>query len=260
MKTLIRLDGCPGWSESSLGAHSFCWFCHVVAHNYDRTSKFIGENAGLNKQRNLFSKPCFDTFYFCWNMSSSMTKPRWPVHPAKTQISLGIRQVWSKSSLSAWRNLRSLPTNEHTAKTLIRLGGCPGWSESLLGAYMSFCWFVMLWLIFDFWELQASPAMSTSRISILTLMSKWFFIPNIFSLYIFAFQLRLCRKRLTWSNKYLEMIFHTLDILSITFATAYIEVKNLLSQGRCIVCCGYVYALPEVWKSSKQWSKTIKVI
>ena len=31
-KTLIRLGGCPGWSESSLGAHSFCWFCHVVAH------------------------------------------------------------------------------------------------------------------------------------------------------------------------------------------------------------------------------------
>ena len=32
VKTLIRLDGCPGWSESSLGTHSFCWFCHVVAH------------------------------------------------------------------------------------------------------------------------------------------------------------------------------------------------------------------------------------
>ena len=36
-KTLIRLGGCPGWirpvwSESSLGAHSFCWFCHVAAH------------------------------------------------------------------------------------------------------------------------------------------------------------------------------------------------------------------------------------
>ena len=25
------VDGCPGWSESSLGAHSFCWFCHVAA-------------------------------------------------------------------------------------------------------------------------------------------------------------------------------------------------------------------------------------
>ena len=30
-KSLIRLGGCPGWSESSLGAHSFCWFCHVAA-------------------------------------------------------------------------------------------------------------------------------------------------------------------------------------------------------------------------------------
>ena len=30
-RRLIRLGGCPGWSESSLGAHSFCWFCHVVA-------------------------------------------------------------------------------------------------------------------------------------------------------------------------------------------------------------------------------------
>ena len=31
-RRLIRLGGCPGWSESSLGAHSFCWFCHVAAH------------------------------------------------------------------------------------------------------------------------------------------------------------------------------------------------------------------------------------
>ena len=27
---LIRLGGCPDWSESSLGAHLFCWFCHVA--------------------------------------------------------------------------------------------------------------------------------------------------------------------------------------------------------------------------------------
>ena len=31
-RSLIRLGGCPGGSESSPGAHSFCWFCHVVAH------------------------------------------------------------------------------------------------------------------------------------------------------------------------------------------------------------------------------------
>ena len=38
------------------------------------------------------------------------------VRPAKTQISLGIRPVWSESSLSAWRNLESLAT--HWAHTL----------------------------------------------------------------------------------------------------------------------------------------------
>ena len=29
--TLIRLGGCPGWSESVLGAQPLCWFCHVAA-------------------------------------------------------------------------------------------------------------------------------------------------------------------------------------------------------------------------------------
>ena len=33
-KLLVRLGGCPGWSESSLGAHAMpiCWFCHEAAH------------------------------------------------------------------------------------------------------------------------------------------------------------------------------------------------------------------------------------
>ena len=92
-------------------------------------------------------------------------------------------------------------------------------------------------------EIQVILAMSTSRISILSLMSKWFFIPNIFSIYIFTFQLLLCRKWLTWSNGYPEVIFHALDIFSITFATAYVRVKNRLSQGWRIVCFGYVHAL-----------------
>ena len=43
-RTLIRLGRCPGWSESLLGAHSFCWFCHVAAQmtnelEYDKTNK-----------------------------------------------------------------------------------------------------------------------------------------------------------------------------------------------------------------------------
>ena len=31
-RRLVWLGGCPGWSESSLSAHSLCWFCHVAAH------------------------------------------------------------------------------------------------------------------------------------------------------------------------------------------------------------------------------------
>ena len=62
------------------------------------------------------------------------------VLPAKTQISLGIRPVWSESSLSAWRNLGSLAT--HWAHS-------DDWSDwadaqadpSLRFAHMSFCWF-----------------------------------------------------------------------------------------------------------------------
>ena len=45
-------------------------------------------------------------------MSRLMTKPtKWHVHPAKTQISLDIRPVWSRSLLSTWRKLWSLASS-----------------------------------------------------------------------------------------------------------------------------------------------------
>ena len=56
------------------------------------------------------------------------------------------------------------------------------------------------------------------------------------------------------------MIFHALDVFSIIFDTSYVEVKNRRSYGCRIVCFGYVHVLPEVRKSSKQKSETIKVI
>ena len=55
------------------------------------------------------------------------------VRPAKTQISLGIRQVWSESS----------QCTQWVAKDQSFLhvdSGCPGWSESSLGAQPR-CWF-----------------------------------------------------------------------------------------------------------------------
>ena len=51
----------------------------------------------------LFTETCSP------NLSHLMTKPtKWHVRQAKTQISLGIRPVWSESSLSAWRKLGPL--------------------------------------------------------------------------------------------------------------------------------------------------------
>ena len=92
----------------------------------------------LIKAHNIF----MENYYRTWSgiilklssyLSRSMTKPtKWHVRLAKTPISLGIRPVWSESSLSAWRNLGLLATHWRSAKTLIRLGGCPGCSESFV--------------------------------------------------------------------------------------------------------------------------------
>ena len=47
------------------------------------------------------------------------------VCPATTQISLGIRPVWSESSLSAWRNLGSLATHWAHGKDSDQTGRMP---------------------------------------------------------------------------------------------------------------------------------------
>ena len=88
---------------------------------------------------------CFKALYmslleqrpFSCYLSRLMTKPtKWHMHPAKTQISLGIRPVWSESLLSAWRKVGSLAIHWVHSKD----SGCPGWSEFSLGT-QSFCWF-----------------------------------------------------------------------------------------------------------------------
>ena len=62
-----------------------------------------------DKPGQLFSS---DTGYLQCQMSRSTTKPtKWHVRIVKTLISLGIRPVWSESSLSAWRSIRSLVTH-----------------------------------------------------------------------------------------------------------------------------------------------------
>ena len=68
------------------------------------------------------------------------------MRPAKTQISLGMRPVWSESSLCAqW--VAKDPSFLHVdSEDSDQTGGCPGWSESWLG-HTHFVSFVMSGLI-----------------------------------------------------------------------------------------------------------------
>ena len=48
-----RILWCPGWSESSLGAHTFCWFCHVAAHLLNSFNLY---SYSCNSQCNRFNR------------------------------------------------------------------------------------------------------------------------------------------------------------------------------------------------------------
>ena len=57
---------CPGWSESLLGAHSFCWFCHVMAHMYVSETK-KNQGRGLCSHKMGFS-PLTVVYYWLSRM------------------------------------------------------------------------------------------------------------------------------------------------------------------------------------------------
>ena len=97
-----------------------------------------------------------DCSVFSYNMSHLMTKPtKWHVSPAKTQISLGIRPVWTESSLSALKKKAWVLSYPLSAQRRL-------WSDrvdaqanlSLRWVDMPLCWFchevahICLWILF----------------------------------------------------------------------------------------------------------------
>ena len=110
VKSLIRLGGCPGWSESSLGAHATLLVLSRSGSFWDHYSNFLGVRTFRNFTVHLLNSSKQDSsFEPPHNKTNKMAK--WHVRPAKTHISLGICPVWSESSLSTWRKLGTLATH-----------------------------------------------------------------------------------------------------------------------------------------------------
>ena len=80
-----------------------------------------------------------------------MTKPtKWHMRPAKTQLSLGIRPVWSESSLFAWRKFGSLATHWVHSEDSDQTGRMPRLIWVFAGRTCHFAGFVTRRLCFLF--------------------------------------------------------------------------------------------------------------
>ena len=92
---------------------------------------------------NLFMEP-----YRYNDLNRLVTKPtKWHMRPAKTQISLGMRPVWSESSLSAWRRLGALATHRAHSVDSDQTGRMPRLIWVFAGRTCHFVGFVTMRLI-----------------------------------------------------------------------------------------------------------------
>ena len=76
-RRLIRLGGCPVWSESLLGAHLFCWFCRAEA----RIFFVIASSRSFycaSKQQRLW-QDCLWASLFAYEISTLLSCARWDI-------------------------------------------------------------------------------------------------------------------------------------------------------------------------------------
>ena len=104
-KTLIRLGGCPGWSESSLGAHAILlvlsWGGSYVLSHAQITCRFI--------------------FAFVLHFSRRKTEEQSDICPAKTPVSQDILQYTEPLLFAKYGQLQAESFFRRIEKTLIRL-------------------------------------------------------------------------------------------------------------------------------------------
>ena len=83
-KTLIRLGGCPGWSEFLLGAQSFCWFCHIAVQTAILSVALVPSNSLFGSFSSKVSSSLADfrilaSAYFTRHTSRLFRKPYSPI-------------------------------------------------------------------------------------------------------------------------------------------------------------------------------------
>ena len=159
-KTQISLGIRPVWSESSLSTWRKLGSLAIhQVHSEDsdqigRIPSLIRVFAGrtvillvLSCRRRLQNVVC-DVKWFFESRHDKTNKMN--VRPAKTQISLGIRPVWSESSLSTWRKLGSLTTHQVHSEVSDQAGRIPSLIRVVAGRtviLLFFLGFVMSRLI-----------------------------------------------------------------------------------------------------------------
>ena len=135
VKTLIRLGGCPGWSESSLGAESFCWFCHkavqilLIFCNLDVQKQPLDDNriSWVSLAHGIFiysTARC--TVYKCAMSQKKMT------FNVCDQARLKLICLQLQRLIRVFEFLTWILSTKQLTKAIIRLGGCVGWSTPSL--------------------------------------------------------------------------------------------------------------------------------
>ena len=123
-----------------------------------------------------------------------MTKPTKWLRPAKTQISLGIRPVWSESSLSAWRKLGSLATHWTHSEESDQTGRMPrliwvfaGSTVTLLVlSYRGSCYVTLILTLFSvmIWVFSHAHTKDILKIPYMSrLMRLWHLSPSVNSIF-----------------------------------------------------------------------------
>ena len=140
-KSLIRLGGCPGWSESSLDEHAFCWFCRDEAHIYLETWILLLQDAAWSLYTLSWVVLCWLFNY--WSFTSGIVRMmQMLIFSFPIPICLSARrscwQLWRVKRICVFEH--SVMTNFNCACPVIQRGQGSGFlfeGSSWLTACMS---------------------------------------------------------------------------------------------------------------------------